>query len=148
MVELQGYVLHASNIVENGCLNSWFSSFYYSLASALLSPAELTIRFGSRNMHIEAHTKMMASLVYKKHVMLWEDWRRFNMANSSNILFGFSIGRCGFRPSETKVRACGFSARLSWLGFSSLLFVLCVCFMLCCSPSAVRVLFCSCYTCC
>lgn len=64
--------------------------------------AEMVLRFGKRNSNLVVHAPKIPSLVYKKHLMSWETLRNWNNQHASDLLFGFSTGRCGFKPIETK----------------------------------------------
>jgi ribosomal protein S11 len=64
--------------------------------------SEMLLRFGSRNAQVIIHMPRVPELVYKKYFVHREAARSWNKNNSSNMLFGFSAGRCGFKPNETK----------------------------------------------
>jgi ribosomal protein S11 len=64
--------------------------------------SEMLLRFASRNAQVIIHMPRVPALVYKKYLLRREVARTWNKTNSSDMLFGFSTGRCGFKPSETK----------------------------------------------
>jgi hypothetical protein len=62
----------------------------------------MLLRFASRNAQVIIHMPRVPELVYKKYFLHREVARTWNNTNSSDMLFGFSAGRCGFKPNETK----------------------------------------------
>jgi ribosomal protein S11 len=72
------------------------------LNSCLNFKSEMLLRFGSRNAQVIIHMPRVQELVYKKYFLHREVARSWNKNNSSDMLFGFSAGRCGFKPNETK----------------------------------------------
>jgi hypothetical protein len=64
--------------------------------------SEVLLRFSSRNTSLIVHSIRLPSIIYKKHLYNREKIRSWNNDNLSTILFGFSVGRCGFKQNETK----------------------------------------------
>lgn len=81
----------SQKILYKNCLKFWQS--YKS---------EVLLRFSSRNTSLIVHSNKVPSIIYKKHFYNREKIRAWNNLNASTILFGFSVGRCGFKQNETK----------------------------------------------
>ena len=73
-----------------------------NLTTWLNYKSEMLLRFASRNAQVIIHMPRVPELVYKKYYIHREVARTWNNNNSSDMLFGFSAGRCGFKPNETK----------------------------------------------
>ena len=73
-----------------------------NLITRLNYKSEMLLRFASRNAHVIIHMPRVPELVYKQFYIHREVARTWNNSNSSDMLFGFSTGRCGFKPNETK----------------------------------------------
>jgi len=75
---------------------------YNNIHNTLNYKSEFLLRFAKRNAQVIIHMPRVPQLVYKKHLLHREIARTWNNQNSSDMLFGFSAGRCGFKPNETK----------------------------------------------
>jgi len=75
---------------------------YNKIAKRLNYKSEMLLRFAKRNAQVIIHTPRVPQLVYKKHFVHREIAREWNNKKSSDMLFGFSAGQCGFKPYETK----------------------------------------------
>jgi len=75
---------------------------YTEINTWLHYKAEMLFRFAKRNSQVMIHMPRVPALVYRKHLLHREVARTWNNVNSSDMLFGFSAGRCGFRKNETK----------------------------------------------
>lgn len=64
--------------------------------------SEMLLRYTKRNAQVIIHMPRIPSLVFKKYLLHRELVRQWNNDNSSDMLFGFSTGDCGFKPNETK----------------------------------------------
>ena len=64
--------------------------------------SELLVQAMSRNLNVTLYTPKIFSLVDKKFIMFWEQWRTWHKENHSHLLYSISTGRCGFKPNETK----------------------------------------------
>jgi hypothetical protein len=73
-----------------------------NIHKTLIYKSEMLLRFASRNAQVIIHMPRVPELVYKKYYIHREEARTWNKYNSSDMLFGFSTGRCGFKPNETK----------------------------------------------
>jgi len=85
-----------SNFLEHKVLYKRCLHFWESHKS------EVLLRFSSRNTSLIVHSNRLPSIIYKKYLYNREKIRSWNNDNLSNILFGFSVGRCGFKQNETK----------------------------------------------
>lgn len=92
------YAYTLSNV--NFLKNKWKK--YKQTAKILNYKSEFLLRFAKRNAQVIIHMPRVPVLVYKKHFLHREKARNWNKKNSSDMLFGFSAGRCGFKPNETK----------------------------------------------
>jgi hypothetical protein len=64
--------------------------------------SEMLLQCFNRNLSVIVHTPQVFSLVDKTNLTSWTQWRDWNKKNASTLIFGFSTGRCGFKPYETK----------------------------------------------
>ena len=64
--------------------------------------SEFLIQFFSRNVYIVVHTPSVYNLVHKVHLLSSDSLKNWSKVNASTLVFGFSTGRCGFKPNETK----------------------------------------------
>lgn len=64
--------------------------------------SEMLLRYTKRNAQVVIHMPRIPSLIFKKYFLHRELVRQWNNNNSSDMLFGFGTGDCGFKPNETK----------------------------------------------
>ena len=79
-----------------------FSYLNYRNKFYLDYKSEVLFSFGKRNSNVVVHAPRVSPLVYKKYFVQREIARNWNNENLSEFYFGFSTGRCGFKPTETK----------------------------------------------
>lgn len=72
------------------------------LSSHLQYNSEMLLRYTKRNAQVIIHMPRVPGLVFKKFLLHREVVRQWNKNNSSDMLFGFGTGDCGFKPNETK----------------------------------------------
>jgi hypothetical protein len=89
------------NLLNVSFLKKRFAK-YNKIARRLDYKSEMLLRFAKRNAQVIIHTPRVPQLVYKKHFVHREIAREWNRKKSSDMLFGFSAGQCGFKPYETK----------------------------------------------
>lgn len=90
------YTLLNTNFLSNKIYLKYRNLFYLNFKS------EVLFSFGKRNSNVIVHAPRVSPLVYKKYFVHRETARDWNNDNLSELYFGFSTGRCGFKPTETK----------------------------------------------
>lgn len=91
-----GYTLLDTHFLQKKVLQKKTLDYWLNCKS------EMLFRFGKRNSNLVVHTPRTPPLIYKNHLMRRETLRNWKNKNASEMLFGFSAGRCGFKPNETK----------------------------------------------
>lgn len=84
---------------------SWFQKKYklYSLTHFLnFWKTEFLIQSVSRNLEVILNTANIFSLIFKQFLMNLQVLSDWCLKYASHFLYGFSTGRCGFKPFETK----------------------------------------------